>query len=535
MYAAQNITPTVLDAMNGNVSEWYNECDNAIRRSEIVPGTYEYTTAVSYGNVGEFGEGSSTTVDIACDRFHIISIDNSFLYVEQDIEIKPSAKLSDKKGCNGIFYVGYQYAPEVFMGYKIYSNSDLVQTVTWANYEWFALRNSVQPQAREQTDQYATIEKIRRLDPNVPGVYVNLSGQTAAAVTKVKLKLRVPLSSFLIFRFLRYLPNWAGKISIELTPSKNNLVIAPTQDPFTITDVKGTNQTSFAEFCKDKVDLDFGFSNFNNEVNYYFNAAGTAWDPVKFTCEKFECKRIESRLAVYMLDPDISNALAAKYIAVPLMFPIHQISVKDFAGEVGNQSADPGARTDIALTTAMKHADTMFVLFRRTINDYSCFYNPGIKYHINIDGKYYPREEYSTVEDMRSYNLTLDAMNFNNNFTTTINPEMQSSIMPYVKVWTHTGGQKTQYTNGDRSNFWLGIPFADSEDFMGGISTVGTVQIQYTGDRDGPDELKAKKFTKPIALFTEDALLKIRSMKPAGAPQIGITTASIEQILAAGQ
>ncbi|KAI5529339.1 hypothetical protein TVAGG3_0321660 [Trichomonas vaginalis G3] len=97
MYAAQNITPTVLDAMNGNVSEWYNECDNAIRRSEIVPGTYEYTTAVSYGNVGEFGEGSSTTVDIACDRFHIISIDNSFLYVEQDIEIKPSAKLSDRK------------------------------------------------------------------------------------------------------------------------------------------------------------------------------------------------------------------------------------------------------------------------------------------------------------------------------------------------------------------------------------------------------------------------------------------------------
>ncbi|KAI5500193.1 protein of unknown function, DUF4106 family, partial [Trichomonas vaginalis G3] len=325
------------------------------------------------------------------------------------------------------------------MGYKIYSNSDLVQTVTWANYEWFALRNSVQPQAREQTDQYATIEKIRRLDPNVPGVYVNLSGSDGTAATKVKLKLRVPLSSFLIFRFLRYLPNWAGKISIELTPSKNNLVIAPTQDPFTITDVKGTNQTSFVEFCKDKVDLDFGFSNFNNEVNYYFNAAGTAWDPVKFTCEKFECKRIESRLAVYMLDPDISNALAAKYIAVPLMFPIHQISVKDFAGEVGNQNPGAaGARTDIALTTAMKHADTMFVLFRRTINDYSCFYNPGIKYHINIDGKYYPREEYSTVEDMRSYNLTLDAMNFNNNFTTTINPEMQSSIMPYVKVWTHT-------------------------------------------------------------------------------------------------
>ncbi|EAX76463.1 hypothetical protein TVAG_554290, partial [Trichomonas vaginalis G3] len=91
--------------------------------------------------------------------------------------------------------------------------------------------------------------------------------------------------------------NLTTLISIELTPSKNNLVIAPTQDPFTLTEVVGTNKMSFADFCKNKVDLDFGFSNLNTEVNYYFNAAGDAWDPVKFTCEKFECKRIESRLA----------------------------------------------------------------------------------------------------------------------------------------------------------------------------------------------------------------------------------------------
>ncbi|KAI5487273.1 protein of unknown function, DUF4106 family [Trichomonas vaginalis G3] len=89
--------------------------------------------------------------------------------------------------------------------------------------------------------------------------------------------------------------------------------------------------------------------------------------------------------------------------------------------------------------------------------------------------------------------------------------------MPYVKVMDSYRSSKTQYTNGDRSNFWLGIPFADSEDFMGGISTVGTVQIQYTGDRDGPDELKAKKFTKPIALFHGRCSFEIRSMKPAGA------------------
>ena len=77
------------------------------------------------------------------------------------------------------YYIGYQYAPEVIMQYRIYSNTDLIQTVNWANYEWFILRNSVQPESKEQSDQYATIDKIRRQDPNV-GVYVDLSAITTA-------------------------------------------------------------------------------------------------------------------------------------------------------------------------------------------------------------------------------------------------------------------------------------------------------------------------------------------------------------------
>lgn len=72
----------------------------------------------------------------------------------------------------------------------------------------------------------------------------------------------------------------------------------------------------------------------------------------------------------------------------------------------------------------MKYVDIMFVLFRWIINDYFCFYNFGIKYYINIDGKYYLREEYFIVEDMRLYNLILDVMNFNNNFIIIINFEM---------------------------------------------------------------------------------------------------------------
>ena len=68
---------------------------------------------------------------------------------------------------------------------------------------------------------------------------------------------------------------------------------------------------------------------------------------------------------------------------------------------------------------------------------------------------------------------------------------------------------------------------------MGGISTAGTVQVQLTGSRLTNGGIGGVAFGNPVAIFTEDAILKIRSMKPPGAPQISITHASVEQVLAA--
>ena len=68
---------------------------------------------------------------------------------------------------------------------------------------------------------------------------------------------------------------------------------------------------------------------------------------------------------------------------------------------------------------------------------------------------------------------------------------------------------------------------------MGGISTAGTVQVQLTGNRLSNGNIQNFIFGTPVALFTEDAILKIRSVKPPGTPQISYTHASIEQVLAA--
>ena len=67
---------------------------------------------------------------------------------------------------------------------------------------------------------------------------------------------------------------------------------------------------------------------------------------------------------------------------------------------------------------------------------------------------------------------------------------------------------------------------------MGGISTTGTVQIELSGERRKPDDTLDLNQYRATAICFEDALLKIRAVKPDGRSQIEITNATIEQILA---
>ena len=154
MFAVQNQEPTIIDALSSNITDWYNAIDEGLRKSDIVPGTYEYTTHPSYGNVGQLQEGADTNLDLQLNRWCIASLENSFITLEQKIPITvntPTTALKDNK-MPSIYYIGYQYAAEAIYAYDIYSNSDRIQNITHANYEWFLLRNSVQPESKMKSE-----------------------------------------------------------------------------------------------------------------------------------------------------------------------------------------------------------------------------------------------------------------------------------------------------------------------------------------------------------------------------------------------
>ena len=563
MLGPQTATTSVIDSLSGSMEEWYEAVDASIKKSDVIPGNYEYTVNTSYGNVGRIVEGSSTHFDISCDRFKIISLENSYITLKQTVNVTiPQMHHTPNNGgfansCQW-WYIGYKSAFDAIAQYRLYSNSDHVQTQNHANYEWFAIYNSISDEAKENCDTFATIDKIRKMSPFVPGTYIR--ADTAANRTvPVTFDIKIPLNSFLALYNLKYYPNWAGKLTIEVYPSYRNIVVAPvlgvnetvgggyldapaaynggnTAQPQNVSAIPDSTLAAGTDIGQ----FNFGFTQINQQENNNFNnnAANTVVASARttFTCNGDGCfvDECKIRLATYLLKIDLFNALAAKYTNVPLIFPIQTTQIKDFTSElpvVANQ------HFTTANTIALKHCDAMFLVFKQGVYATTCFNNPFLNgFRVNVDGKFYPREELNTYDDRRFINLTLDALNLNNNALTSINKDLSTSLQPFASVHLQAANNNfapatRRWNLGDYSNFMIGIPFCDSDEFMGGISTVGTVQIELSGQRAN---IAVNRPYQVTAICFEDCYLKIRAVKPDGRSQIEITNATIEQMALGG-
>ena len=86
-----------------------------------------------------------------------------------------------------------------------------------------------------------------------------------------------------------------------------------------------------------------------------------------------------------MLQADVYDGIAQRYMQKPLVFPIQTIESKDFTTSIPSGSTD----VDTAMTVALKHCDAAFTVFKKDINTTTCFENPDISnITFNINGKY---------------------------------------------------------------------------------------------------------------------------------------------------
>ena len=540
----QNKAQSICDVLEGTVEEWYDQVDGLLRASDFIPGNYEYSINVSYANSGKFQEGGQTHVDIGCDRFKLISLDNSYISLEMNVPVKiPALTAAATRHRIKRFYIGFKSAFDAIDSYRIYSNSDLIQTQNHANYESYLQYMALSDAAKENSELYATWDKVQRLNEDVPGVYVDLNTLAVDAETTINIpfKLRIPLNNFLMFANLKWFPGFFGKLTLEIYPSYKNLVVCPI-----ISDILINENTAIGDAACRASELAaltadgtgsnlYGFRQINTPiVSAYDSAASTHAKSIlysTFTCDTSETLKCHLRLAETVVRMDVYNQVMSRFINQPMLFPIQTIISKDFSGTM---PATNGGTISMTMTNALNHCNSMFIIFKRSNQDRTCFENPMIKWQVNIDGKFFPREEYNTFNDHKNMNLFLDATNFNGNGLFSVPNDIYHSLQPITRVHQLQSNGKfdeiSSYPVKDRSNFAIGIPFCEDDTFQAGIHTGGTVQVELRGSRtEHFPTLYAG--TNPTGLYVEDCILKLRAVKPSGEAQIAYTHATPEQLL----
>ena len=569
MLAPQNNTNDITDTLSGSLTTWYQNVDSALKASECVPGYYEYAQAPSYGTQCPIQESGSTKIDIQTARFNVIDIDNSYIDVDFTVPVsipsaEPTANCTNTDGTDTesyCYYIGFKSAFDIIDQYRIYSNGDLIYTQNHANFESFLNYVSLTDSAKENSECYATYDKVQNMKPNVPGCYLYIQDRhNKDMVFNANIKFKLPLNSFMMLNNLKWFPGFMGQLTIEIYPTFKNLVwckvdisglweniIRSSQIAYTVGPAIDASQpnTGAAQENDDipgyeltyRQNLGFNQINTMNACGLvYENQNYNAWMStfLTFQANSSTLNKFHLYTAFYMLKMDVYNSLEYNYLQVPLLFPIQTVSNVKFTKPLGT-----GPFT-LQNTATLSHCDTIYVVFPYDLNSRTCFQNPEIMCQLNINGKYYPRERVSTIEDPRFINMVHDSLNINNNTLVSVSEDVANSFHPY-NVFTDAALTKNclyncrQILKEDTTCFFIGVPLSTDEDFMGGISSNGqTVQIELLGDRISANpKINSENWTEaPEAIFLEDKILKIYSMKPAGRKQIDITNATLEQIAA---
>ncbi len=85
---------TIADVMSNSFQDFYDDMDSTIKASQVMPNTYKYILKPSYANSGPVASDSVTCIDIVCDNYQVVSVENSYITAKMTGTLTASADLS---------------------------------------------------------------------------------------------------------------------------------------------------------------------------------------------------------------------------------------------------------------------------------------------------------------------------------------------------------------------------------------------------------------------------------------------------------
>jgi hypothetical protein len=263
--------------------------------------------------------------------------------------------------------------------------------------------------------------------------------------------------------------SWMGKWELRLYFDPSALVVTAIVHPETLKNVYGAVSYTAAGLTTEFTQLNDPFQGISKGSLDTGALVLTKGDEV-WRCSKMVCNSVESNLATFQLRADVVEELKAKYLERPLTFPVNFFNINRFAGSPNMQQLSH------ILSTTVNNCDTLFLLVPNTPNSLTCFFNPFIQ-NFQLDaGPYgtYPSQAMNTYNDIRFINMIADALNVNNSVLTSFNKDCDSSFCLAAHHCTVAGSVNEyifKYQEGDKSNFFIGIPFSVDNDYQGGMSS----------------------------------------------------------------
>ena len=524
------------DLLDGSVSAFYADVDEAIVASEVVKGQYRMTINPAYNSPNPVDSNSFTTVGLTQSGPMVVDLENSYITTEVKLKVKLNKTIAAAANNVGALFIGWKSSIEAVERYDIMVNSTPIYTQSFCGEESFIQYQVINDLVKNTSPFiYTTYENAAQMSPWVCGTYIQVGGAAGTdTFENVTIPIKIPCSNFLILKNLKYLMSWMGKWEIRLYFSPQNMVVLPIEHDV-VKKCLNANTVVASDMSHNfhQVDEEFYWFNATHPDNAGGNAqnADHAIRRWKVHVETMRLENVEMNTAQFQIRMDILEMLKQKYLSEkPLTFPVSTIQIARFTGcpEQTPTNDNPVLPINIVLCQAINNCDTLFVLPFRSSTQHTTCTNPwctGLQLHAGEYGSYptQPFDTYSTAEtqNIRFVNSVADALNVNASELTSFSKDVARSFVlkPHVHGGTYLCNADGFY--GDRTNFFIPFPFSTDEDFQGGLSSpssninfkiTGTLHYDTTVIADKQYMVKdERKFDTPwVAAFLIDGVIMIR-------------------------
>ena len=495
------IGTSAYELLDGSVSSFYAEVDDAIAASEVVKGQYRMTINPAYNSPNPVDSNSFTTVGLTQSGPMVVDLENSYITTTAEITIHPSADL--KAPClaggteSGIMFVGWKRSIDAIERYDILVNSTPIYTQSFCGEESFIMGQVDNDMVRKKSPFItSTYHNIINMEPGVCGTYILFTGGhgrtgtnnyvTANAGIKVNIPIKIPVSHFPILKNLKYLLSWMGKWEIRLYFSTQNMIQCLVDPdvvirnalnrhanaaeamniPQVVNPAAPASVTIAVTYANPNVcyytKADCKLKQFGEDIAFWsaVAAGGVTKANIKWHASKMTLLDVSMNTAQFQIRMDILEMLKQKYMAEkPLTFPVSTFQIARFTGPPNTTGGLTTANgpLSIVLCQAINNCDTLFILPYRKATEHTVCYNPEVDALQLHAGEYgsYPSQPFSTVwtyskENIRFVNAAMDALNVNGSELTSFNEDVITSFVPRPML-VEVGASDAGLGNGNTS------------------------------------------------------------------------------------